>query len=1047
MKKKMVRMILGLGIATSLFVTQAGSMCIVEASEQDIVDFVSVMDDEGGTCSENETELSGEVEEENSESSEDSLNSEANEEDAVEIEFEDSDNESDSGSDSELEIEIEENNEIQSTDKQTEENSEISVFSSGEESRAVKKYIAQGKNEDLSWTIDDKGCFVLEGTGTTDEDYALDWLDYTDEIKSAVVNISGVTSTKGMFLDCSNLETIDLKKSDFSQVTDMSEMFAGCENICKIDLSKSRTSQVTSMANMFEGCEKLQSLNLTGFNTSKVTNMSGMFYECKSLKNLNLTGFNTSKVTNMSNMFGDCFELKTIGLGTFNTSKVTNMSKMFDNCRKLQDLDLSKFRLTCCKKADYMFSGCGNLTSIRTIPELKMTIKIPDAIYVKGKSNLYTGLVDWIDSAGHKYKNMPQKKKNSITLLRKKKGSYCIVTFNSNGGKVSEKTRAVSLGSAVGKLPSVSREGCKFTGWYTAKTGGKKLNSKTKINKKMTIYARWSPKISIKKVDIKIKSCTYNGKRQEPALTVKTGKKTLKENKDYTVKYSNNIDAGSGAVAQITGKGAYWGSVSKKFKINCWDISKNSYIKLTKDLYTWDGTEKKPQFAVYIGKTAPNSSLATLQDKKDYTYKYKNNKEPGTATLVITGKGNYSGTKTINYKINKQEQPAEIGLVTLKKTYEDIKKSYAIPVSNKKESAKMTCVSSDKKVADIDKNNNIVLKGTGKATISVKFDETKHYRGFEQKISVIVLKKQDIQTQIKDGQEIEYTENPVSLGAEAKGKLTFSSSDTRIAEVDENGNINLKNAKKLGKVTITITAAETEDYVGVTKKITICTTKGAPIINYNPNIRRNITEGGFKLNVTSNVPFSYSSVDESLVKVDENGNVEFGEWTGGNEVKTVKIKILSEETDFYKADSREISLDIAHNPYEKWQDVDEDGRNEVRCTYFAWQQVFLNSGEALPGWRNGGEWLNNAQADGYQTGNVPRAGAIAVWSDGKYGHVAYVASVEGNNTFTVNEGGRTDLDGEPDYGVKYGYTITNVVGGLRPGSKNSQTLLGFIYID
>nr|MCR5836620.1 GBS Bsp-like repeat-containing protein [Lachnospiraceae bacterium] len=48
------------------------------------------------------------------------------------------------------------------------------------------------------------------------------------------------------------------------------------------------------------------------------------------------------------------------------------------------------------------------------------------------------------------------------------------------------------------------------------------------------------------------------------------------------------------------------------------------------------------------------------------------------------------------------------------------------------------------------------------------------------------------------------------------------------------------------------------------------------------------------------------------------------------------------------------------------------------------------------------------------------------------------------NTFTVNEGGRTDLDQTDSHGVAIGYTLTNAVGGARPYD-NGKTLLGFIY--
>ena len=138
------------------------------------------------------------------------------------------------------------------------------------------------------------------------------------------------------------------------------------------------------------------------------------------------------------------------------------------------------------------------------------------------------------------------------------------------------------------------------------------------------------------------------------------------------------------------------------------------------------------------------------------------------------------------------------------------------------------------------------------------------------------------------------------------------------------------------------------------------------------------------------------------------------------------------------------AVEAAANPYPSTQDVDGDGYYEVPCTYFAWQQVYDNYGIALPAWGNAVNWWNAARNAGYQTGSEPRAGSIAVWSGDYYGHVAYVTSGSGS-VFTVNEGGRTDLDHTASHGVKYGYTLTNWVGGKRPYDPG-KTLLGFIYV-
>lgn len=65
------------------------------------------------------------------------------------------------------------------------------------------------------------------------------------------------------------------------------------------------------------------------------------------------------------------------------------------------------------------------------------------------------------------------------------------VTFNANGGTVNKKSKTVIAKSKIGKLPTPVRKGYTFNGWYTAKTGGKKVSTSTKITKKQTLYAHW----------------------------------------------------------------------------------------------------------------------------------------------------------------------------------------------------------------------------------------------------------------------------------------------------------------------------------------------------------------------------------------------------------------------------------------------------------------------------------------------------------------------------------------------------------------------------
>jgi hypothetical protein len=49
--------------------------------------------------------------------------------------------------------------------------------------------------------------------------------------------------------------------------------------------------------------------------------------------------------------------------------------------------------------------------------------------------------------------------------------------------------------------------------------------------------------------------------------------------------------------------------------------------------------------------TVPGKSAVELVFAKDFTVTYKDNVEPGTATLIIHGKGAYKGTKTVTFNI------------------------------------------------------------------------------------------------------------------------------------------------------------------------------------------------------------------------------------------------------------------------------------------------------------------------------------------------------------------------------------------------------------
>lgn len=70
--------------------------------------------------------------------------------------------------------------------------------------------------------------------------------------------------------------------------------------------------------------------------------------------------------------------------------------------------------------------------------------------------------------------------------------SYTL-TYNANGGSVSPTSKTVQYTSTYGTLPTPTRSGYSFNGWFTASTGGSQVSSSTQMAAgNVTIYAQWT---------------------------------------------------------------------------------------------------------------------------------------------------------------------------------------------------------------------------------------------------------------------------------------------------------------------------------------------------------------------------------------------------------------------------------------------------------------------------------------------------------------------------------------------------------------------------
>ena len=146
-----------------------------------------------------------------------------------------------------------------------------------------------------------------------------------------------------------------------------------------------------------------------------------------------------------------------------------------------------------------------------------------------------------------------------------------------------------------------------------------------------------------------IASRPYTGSAIEPTVTVNVGKKTLTAGTDYTVTYKDNTNVGTAKVI-VTGKGNYTGSVETKFNITAKALTASMVRDIAAQTYT--GSPIVPELTVKDGETA-------LSKDTDYTVKYQNNLNAGTATVTLTGKGNYSDSVSKTFTINQKDVAAQ----------------------------------------------------------------------------------------------------------------------------------------------------------------------------------------------------------------------------------------------------------------------------------------------------------------------------------------------------------------------------------------------------
>ena len=266
------------------------------------------------------------------------------------------------------------------------------------------------------------------------------------------------------------------------------------------------------------------------------------------------------------------------------------------------------------KNTDYTVSYSNNKNvgtatiSITGIGDYTGTITKKFNIVARGISDTTIGSIPNQTYTGNSISALPVITYNGATLT---KGTDYTLTYSNN----------VNVG----------------TGTVTIKGQG---NFKGTISKTFSISARAMSDTSVANVS----SQTYTGNSISPLPTITYNNKTLKKDTDYTLSYSNNTNAGTATIT-ITGKGNFTGTTSKTFSISARAMSDTSVANISSQTYTGNGISPLPTIT-YNNKT--------LKKDTDYTLSYSDNINAGTATITITGKGNFTGMTETTFIITQK---------------------------------------------------------------------------------------------------------------------------------------------------------------------------------------------------------------------------------------------------------------------------------------------------------------------------------------------------------------------------------------------------------
>lgn len=156
----------------------------------------------------------------------------------------------------------------------------------------------------------------------------------------------------------------------------------------------------------------------------------------------------------------------------------------------------------------------------------------------------------------------------------------------------------------------------------------------------------------------------------------------------------------------------------------------NTTISLEYESIVYTGEACEPSVAVV------SSDGSVLEEGVDYTVSYSDNVHAGTASVIVSGVGDYVGTQSFEFTIEKAERPFSVSLASTQLHYGDA--ATPLLLQGAASDATFAYASSNDSVATVSAEGYVTPSALGEATLTVSYADDCDYVAPAQSIEVAV---------------------------------------------------------------------------------------------------------------------------------------------------------------------------------------------------------------------------------------------------------------------------------------------------------------------